>query len=213
MRAIYCFDTDLLPALYPELQVITEGDYVGHDQMFVGRGQPFGEEDAYIATRVLRPNTDVSLPDRWSVVEHAHFRKGKKAPAKGLEKYTARLDAEDFSAELLYFMASGKWHKLSNMEAKIYMLFDALTQSRDQFLQQYFKLRKVYSYQEIWSSVLTFFLRVLNYESTDTNISDFYKKVIERFKNQSSKIKTARTFFLHNEFNETNVLTFFLSVR
>jgi len=209
---IYCYDPEIVAQVYPELTVVREGDYVGHGQLFIGRGQPFGEPDAYQVTRVLNQQTEISLPDRWKVVEKAHERKGKRIP-KSLQKYVERMDPEEFITELRYFMACTKWVKLSSMEAKIYMLFDALTQSRDSFMKQYFALRQTYSYQEIWASVVTFFLRVVNYDSTDTNISDFYKKVIERFKNQSSKIRSALTFFNTNVYNEVTVVMFFLSVR
>lgn len=212
MINIYCYDVDVVLILFPELQPVVEGTYVGHKQIFIGRGHPVGEDDAYCLFRVLNAQVQLSLPDRWAVVEYAFKRKGRKV-TKSLQKHVERLEKDEFITEFRVFMAMGKWSKVTKIDAKIYNLFKDLTESREQFMTSYFLLREKYSYQEIWASILTFFSRVLHYDSTDASLSDFYKKVIERFKNQSGKIKAALTYFLSNEFTEMNVIVFLLSVR
>lgn len=213
MRNLYVYDFDLLPALFPEYRITSAPGFLPRRTIFVGREPVQGEDDSFTAVRMLVKDVSVSIPDQVSAFNFAIAKKFAGAQPKSLERYVEKLKKEDFIKELQHFMALGKWRKLSDVETKVYELFATLTESKIEFLKTYFSLRDSYSFEELWKSILTFFVRVIRYDPTDPNISDYYKGVLSKFKNQSSKIKTVLGLVSGNHFDEVLMLEFLLEVR
>lgn len=213
MRHLYIYDFDLLPILFPEYRVTSMPGYLPKRTIFVGRELVQGEEDSFCAVRMLIKDVSLSIPDQVSAFNYAVAKKFAGTQPKSLERYVEKLRKEEFMKELRYFMALGKWRKLSDVEAKVYQLFATLTESKIEFLKTYFTLRSMYSFEELWKSILTFFVRVVHFDSTDPNISDYYKGVISKFKNQSSKISKVVQFVTGNHWDEMSMLEFVLEVR
>lgn len=213
MKSVYIYDPTLLWAIFPEYTVITEPVYLPPYCIYTGKGEVAGDETSYMLKKMISPSIDVSLPDRFSVVKFVHIRKGSKPATAGLEKYVNRLNPEQFLRELLYFMAVGKWKRVADLDVKVYELFAALTQSKREFLRMYFTLRDEHSFPELWSSVLTFLLRVAKFNPDDDNISSYYKGIIMKFKAQSDKLLSVIKLVYLQSVDELAILEFLLEVR
>lgn len=212
MKNLYCFDVRLLPVVFPECQIISEALYVPRNAIYIGRDTVMGDESAMVFKRMLGKGVDISLPDRTAILNYVYAKKGAGAPTKSIEKYVIRMQDDAFSKELNRFMAVGKWVKSTEVDTKVYELFDALTQSKSHFLKVYFSLRETYSLGEVWSSVLTFFQRVVSF-SNESDFSDFYKAVILKFKTQSDRIASVASMVMEDNFDELGVINFLLGIR
>lgn len=213
MNRVYAYEADVLRVLFPDYRIVTVPGYLSGKVIFIGRDLVQGDEEAMVFSRVLNKDVSISIPDRMSAVAFAAQRKGAGHLQKSLEKYIEKLSREEFLVELNYFMATGKWVKVTDADTKVYELFKALSESKVEFLRVYFQLRKTTSFQVLWSSVLTFFLRVLSFDPESTAVSEYYKGVIIRFKNQSQKIRSVLQLVGSNHFDEATALSFLLEVR
>lgn len=214
MNKVYAYDVDVLRVLFPDYRFTAEPGYLSGKVIFVGRDLVQGDGEALVFTRSLSKEVLISIPDRLEAVKFAAQRKGVGHLQKSLEKYIQNLSKENFLRELNHFMASGKWLRVTDTDAKVYELFKALSESKVEFLKVYFQLRKTVSFQVLWSSVLTFFLRVVSYDTeAPSGMSDYYRAVVLRFKNQSNKIRSVLNLVGSNHFDEVTALQFLLEVK
>ena len=212
MRTLHLYDRALLPILFPDYILTKEPSELPEKTIFLGRQRVFGADSAFAFKPFLSEAVDVSLPDRAAVMTFVYNRKNVRL-TKSIKKYVDKLNDLDFYKELRYFMAASKWKKFSVLDVKVYELFKALTQSKAEFLNLYFKLRKDHVLNELWSSVLTFFQRVAQDTSEDKSLSDYYRTIIETFKRQSRGVKSVVKIIRYGRFDEVLVLNILLKLR
>lgn len=212
MKRLFLYDHDLIPALFPDYRIITSAVHLPDKSIYAGKEEVYGETNSYCCMKILNRTVDLSIPDPAAAAQFAHARKQKNFP-KSLEKYVRKLHKEDFLKELFYFMARGKWEKISSIDVRVYELFSALTESKQEFLQVYFDLRDKYSFNELWSSILTFFQRVVSFDPDSTMVSKYYRNIILKFKNQAVNLSTVVQFIMSNHYDEMSLLNFVLRVR
>lgn len=212
MIIIYLYDPLFLGVLYPDLRVYKGGAYVGHGWVYDGKERIVGDPGAFWL--VSSPNkAEIKILSREDLVKHAYSRKGKKCPDRILKRIL-NLSREELIGELKLFMTLGRWKNLSCVNLRVYQLFDAMCESKSKFLCEYFRLRDELSFNVLWSSILTFFIRVIDVdEGNDPNVSAFYKSIILRFKDQSGKLKSVVDLLLRNHFDELMALDFILGIR
>ena len=217
MKRLLIYDRELLSILYPEYslksnlyELVPKSLYVGSEKVLPQHSQV---QDCLFVIRTLSDDIDILLSDRWAVYLHACERKGKK-PLKSLQRYISRIDEDDFKRELRLFMATGKWVKATRPHVKTYELFDAFTQNQADFLKLYFSLREIYSFNEMFSSILTFFKKVVSHNTrNETDVTDYYDRVIEKMKVHTKEIKKTIHFLVRNHFDEVTFLDFLIGVR
>ena len=212
MKCLFLFDYDLLPVLFPDYRVFYTPVYLTNKSIYVGNEIVEGEPNSYRCMRILNKQVDLSIPDGVAAVHFAYARKNKKLPVT-LEKYISKLSKETLLKELYYFMARGKWEKITAIDVRVYELFSMLTESKRDFLHTYFSLRDVYSFNELWSSMLTFFNRVVAFDPDNSTVSKYYRNIILKFKNQSVKLIKIIQFIMSNHYDEMSLLNFVLKVR
>ena len=212
MKHMYICDRDYLPIIFPEYQVVDHGEYIKNNQIYVGAEKVPGDSEAFCVSTFLNKLVILSLPDNLSVVKFAFERKGKKF-TKLVERQVPIMDKDMLILGLKYFMATGTWRGVANVDVKIYQMFAALMQDNRQFFSLYFRLVDQYGFDHVWDSMLTFFKRVLDTKADLRQVSAYYRKLITDFRIYSRKIYDLLNFFLHNHFNELMVLDFLMRLR
>ena len=127
------------------------------------------------------------------------------------------LNDKGFFKFLKHSIFLGKWSKefLSSHE-KMYNLFKVVLSSKKDFLQLYSELAKSYSMDEIFASMLTFLLRIQNYEEKKDSLSVFYRNIVKTARIQNSSIGDSLVTLtkMSNDIpKENRYIGFYLSLR
>lgn len=211
MINLYVYDPIYLQILFPECHIKESGSHIPPNTIYTGKNRVVGDSGAYWV--VHTPSmAEVKITNREELVTFAYQRKGKKCPISVMKRVLS-ISSEELIGELKLFFALGQWKRLTKTNVKIYHLFNYLCDSKSKFLNSYFTLRDELSFPVLFSSILTFFMRVINFDDKTSTLSVFYKDLILRFKSNSKNLKSVSNLMLSNHFDEVSVINFILNVR
>lgn len=146
-------------------------------------------------TVIIVPRTsmghDLGLFDPEGYVQEISSNRGMR-PAKDLYRPLAKLLPDEFCTFVTYSCLLRRWYREALVKkGKIYTLFEALAQSKQNFLETYYTLRRSISAPELLSSILTFLTRLDLYEDQKEGLSKFYRKVIRKGRGQNMSVTRA----------------------
>ena len=173
---------------------VRRGLYFAHDGE---RVRELREEALFLAddTVVIVPRAsmgyDLKLFTPEDYVQEISTNRGIR-PAKNLYKPLERLTPEEFQTFVTYSCILRRWYReILVKKTKVYTLFEALAESKRDFLESYYTLRSHVSAPELLASILTFLTRIDLYEDQKGELSKFYRKVIRRGKGQQMRVGRA----------------------
>jgi len=203
-KKIYIEDPDLLIWIYPGykriwkigqviekntqvLYVISKKLSVSIDHLERRLDEAYG--DFIIATSIPAISVDVILSTREEYLSYfAEVRKIRSS--KTVMRKIVGLPDEEFSDFIKMSAAQNRWAtEIFDTHSKVYELFQALLESKPTFFQKYFEITRFQSPQEVFSAMLTFFIRIESYAEQKETLSDFYKMLVKRGRTQQLPIK------------------------
>jgi hypothetical protein len=213
---MYLYEPLFLSVVCPDLRVQTGVGYVRAGWIYTGKERIVGDSSAFwlVSNSAM---AEIKITNREELIRYVYTRMNKKCPAS-VVKHVLKITKEELIIGIKLCLILGRWVKTSNYKNfKIYELFNCLCESKIKFLTTYFNLRKHYSFNYLFSSILTFFQRVINYDANcvdkDITMSNYYNNVIMKFKNQSTNLKSITNLILGNHFDEITVLNFIMDIR
>jgi len=106
-------------------------------------------------------------------------------PNKSVASKAERLDRLSFFDFLKRSIALGAWdHDYFERYESVYNLFKALMESKQDFIYFYYELLQTMAPEQIFSSLLTFIDRCVNYEDQRDSLSKQYRLLVKRGKTQ-----------------------------
>lgn len=221
-------DQELVPFLFPQFKIIDKIPSVKRPIKVIFKASPshrpeslrvqlsFKSDEFLILYSNPSSRCDLVFDDNEKmlelVAERRHIRK-----TKDIVKRTKKLDTIEFREFVKKSLSLKRWYKeMFESKDKVYMLFQAMVESKMEFLKLYFRLCRHSSPEEILSSVLTFFERIEHYEEHKNILGDFYRRLVRRGKTQEFSLSTSieRLVFLNPEIpHSVKFLDFYLSLR
>jgi hypothetical protein len=226
-RKVFITHPDLIPVVYPTfrpiksvydasrgMDVIIYGAKETESGMFCRMLPPLGCR--YIVTVTNNRDADIILSDRTQYLKEVAEATPLMIP-KTLEKKVLRLTDGDFWHFLKTSYALKKWNgQVFEKREKAYHLFQALFEGRRQFMTIYFEMRKTMSCGEIFSSMVTFLSRMRGFEEQKGTLSDFYRALIGKGREQLKNINPAISNLVSMSRDiplEMRLLEFYFSIR
>lgn len=159
---------------------------------------------------------DFSLDTPEDYINWISENRGIRYSKKIVDK-VAKMPEEDFFTFIKMSMAMGRWYdEMFESSAKMYQLFDLLVESKFKFLEKYYELRKINPPETIFASFLTFLMRTIMYEEQKETMSDYYRVVVRKAKNQMVSIKRGLRGVVERANSlpaELNFLAFYLGLK
>jgi hypothetical protein len=149
---------------------------------------------------------EVSLEERKNYIDYISANRGIRS-AKDIEIKVEKMGDDDFILFIKMSLVLRRWYREIFVKAtKIYSLYEALFKSKKDFIRLYLELNQTLTYQEIFSSVLTFLLRIKNREEQKAGLSEYYKNLTKLASNQKINVplklinllKTSKSIPLEN---------------
>lgn len=214
--------------LFPDAKPISSFGYLISDQKviyFTKRNENTNKvhekmsllyKDFVVVTQNASHAVDMMVDTREDYINTVVSMRGLR-PSNDLTKKTSMLSDRDFMTFIKLSLHLRRWCKeMFGVHEKVYNLYAALIKSKKEFLRLYVDLRKTFSAEEIYSSVLTFLLRISSYEEQKDMLSEYYRKVISNARNQNVRAKqaVAQVAALSKEIpKENRMIGFYLSLK
>ena len=181
MKILFIYDESFLPFLFPNHRVVQHpGEICSKPTIFISKNNrlPGGFGDNLIVkVPFVMQVCDFKLVGKISILKFISEVREVKL-TKSIEAHVFKMPDRDFLSFVKMSIAAGKWIKAEGDEIKIYNLFQSLLESKEKFLVDYFRALKDNSFQEVWSSVLTFLTRLDMFDSQKESLSEFYRTLI-----------------------------------
>lgn len=192
---------------------------------FIKEGEPlrvlkeelvlFADDVVAVSSReVMGSDTALATPESY-VQEIAMVRKIR--PAKDVAKKVEGMARDSFCTFVRFSCVLRRWYREAfQFQDSPYLLFESLVNGKKEFLFQYFWLRRSRSAHEILASVLTFLSRVDLYEDQKDSLSEVYRALVRKGRNQGMQLaNTARRLLrTSDEIDpDSRVIHFCLSLR
>jgi hypothetical protein len=197
---IYLSNLNLIYFLFPEAKIIKEFGCVVYDELVLyelQKGESIFDIEkqvktlftSYIlVTHVLSHAVDITLNNRIDYIAYIATKKNIKR-VKDVDTKIEKLSGYDFEKFLKMSLILGRWYKeIFVYKEKIYKLYEAIFQSTKDLIKIYVELNRRMSEEEIFSSILTFLLRLKNRDNQKNNFSDYYKNLTKVGSNQNMRI-------------------------
>ena len=183
----------LIQYFYPRYKVREELSFLDKDNyvLYIGKSRPRLKEYLRDNTKgfiSVSGNPEVDFTDMEVLVKWVYSLKGKE-PSKKVIDSLSTMEADYVEYLCKVYWLTGRW--IANLEAtdkSIYDLFMSSISSVKDILTTYFELRKIYPYEVLESSFITFLYRVVNIE--DQNVSVGYLKLLRQARQKfGTKVK------------------------
>jgi hypothetical protein len=197
---IYLSNLNLIYFLFPEAKKIKEFGHIASDELVLyelQKGESIFEIEKRIkvlftnyilATSTLSHAVDVTLSNRFDCIAYIAIKKNIRR-VKEVDTKIEKLSEYDFDKFLKMSLILGRWYKeIFVHKEKVYKLYEAIFQSTKDFIRIYTELNRRMSEEEIFSSILTFLLRLKNRDNQKNNLSDYYKNLTKVGLNQNMRI-------------------------
>lgn len=179
-------DVGLIQFLYPHHVLRSEISRtdVGKDVIFTGLITPgiMAMAKASIGQVIVtkgKPEVDLTSPE--TILDFVYQRWSKPVP-KYVQDQLSSYSPEEIVEMAKVVWVSGKWPGEETPDLIIYSLFASMMNSINDVLKTYFDLERLYAFQVIESSFLTFLNRSKDY--AEQNVSPTYSRLLRIFNSQ-----------------------------
>jgi len=220
MQVLYIYDDKYIPFLFNTRRVVTGIDsvYDSSGMLLKVKGSvvpdlPFIASNLMIQLGVSTSDCTIRLDNIVAVFKYMACITGLKW-GKRVEKTVTQLSEDNAFYAFKMTITLRKWcldgyYTVSN----VYKLFQSLMKSDQDFLEQYFLIRKNAHWKYIWSAVLTFLSKVDNFSPYD-DYSPAYKETLFKAGSQLANYKRVLYNVLQNKnFNEVDMIACLLKLK